>query len=365
MSVLGAEEFNDGRIRLVLHERTGRFSLYYMTDIVKERYEPFFVDQDPRTSSLSVIVNDRTYRLGEASAFRVRIDGSVPSQPAIIFESSFLLVTQEFSFIRNSFAALSGGIRMNIRIENKNEQQLTVGLRFLLDTHLGEKSSSPPFITNVRSIGSETVINTGDADRWWVSRNNSLGLMGSIPGTEGTRNNYIHFANWKRFSDAPWKIGYAPGRNFNLLPYSVGDSAVCYYYDPLPLARGEERTISIQLAAEDEGGLAQYEAASNSQLSRLLIESARALSAESPGRSPERPGRSSESPRGGASESPGVSPERGPDGTVDPRWRDLITVRDLINQLDEYLTTGGTISEEEFSAIELIIARLQSRYTKP
>ncbi|MDR2028881.1 MAG: hypothetical protein LBP93_05015, partial [Treponema sp.] len=137
-----AAEFNDGRIRLVLHERSGRFSLYYMTDIVKEKYEPFFVDQDPRTSSLSLIVNDRTYRLGEASAFRVSIDSTVPSRPAIVFESSFLLVSQEFSFIRSSTAALSGGILMTIRIENKNEQELAVGLRFLLDTYLGERRSS-------------------------------------------------------------------------------------------------------------------------------------------------------------------------------------------------------------------------------
>jgi hypothetical protein len=380
ISGVGAEEFNDGRIRLVLHERTGRFSLYYLTDIVKEKYEPFFVDQDPRTSSLSVIVNDRTYRLGEASAFRVRIDGSVPSRPAIVFESSFLLITQEFSFIRNSSAALSGGIRMTVRIENKNEQQLAVGLRFLLDTYLGEKRSSPSFITDVRSIFSETVITTGDTDRWWVSRNDTLGLMGSIPGTEGMKNNFIHMANWKRLNDVPWKTGYAQGRNFNLLPYSVGDSAVCYYYEPVPLARGEERTVSIQLAVEDEGGFARYEAASNNQLSRLLQESVRSLSSGTPersagipdgspgtpGGSPEIPGGSPEAP-GGSPETPGVYPvpPAGPDGRADPRWVDLITVRDLLNQLDAYMAAGGTVSEEELAAIELIINRLQSRYTIP
>jgi hypothetical protein len=330
-----------------------------LTDIVKEKYEPFFVDQDPRTSSLSVIVNDRTYRLGEASAFRVRIDGSVPSHPAIVFESSFLRITQEFSFIRNSSAALSGGVRMTVRIENKNEQQLAVGLRFLLDTYLGEKRSSPPFITDVRSISSETVITSGDADRWWVSRNDNLGLMGSIPGTEGMKNNFIHMANWKRLNDVPWRIGYAQGRNFNLLPYSVGDSAVCYYYEPVPLARGEERTVSIQLAVEAEGGLARYEASSNNQLSRLLQESVRALSPEASRRSGEIPG--------GSPETSGVYPvpPAGSDRPADPRWTDLITIRDLLNQLDAYMAAGGTVSEEELAAIELIINRLQSRYTIP
>lgn len=330
-------EFTDGPVKLVLHEATGRFSLYYLNNGSDARFEPFFVDQDPRTSSLSLIVNDRTYRLGEASAFRVSIDSTVPSRPAIVFESSFLLVSQEFSFIRSSAAALSGGILMTIRIENKNEQELAVGLRFLLDTYLGERRSSPPFITNIRSIFSETVINAKDDDRWWISRNDSLGLMGSIPGTDGLGNGSIHMANWKRLNDVPWKVGYSQGRNFNFLPYSVGDSAVCYYYEPVPIARGEARTISIQLAAEEEGGFARYGAASNDQLSRLLQESAWALSSAPP-------------------------PEGAP---ADPRWADLVTIRDLLNQLDDYMAGGGTVSEEELAAIELIITRLQSRYNIP
>jgi hypothetical protein len=327
-----------------------------MTDIVKEKYEPFFVDQDPRTSFLSLIVNDRTYRLGESSAFRIRIDGSVPLKPVVVFESTFLLVTQEFSFIRSSSAALSGGISMTIRITNKNEQQLAVGLRFLLDTHLGEKRQTPPFVSDLRSISSETVIYPGEGDQYWVSRNDSLGLMGSIPEADGAGRNSIHIANWKRLSDVPWKMGYSQGRNFNFLPYSVGDSAVCYYYEPVPLDRGAERTIRILLAAEDEGGFARYEAASNDQLSRLLRESARALSSAPPERSPQ-------TAETGGIASGSLSTADLPPG--DPRWMDLITIRDLLNQLDAYMAAGGTVSEEELAAIELIISRLQARYTAP
>jgi hypothetical protein len=244
---------------------------------------------------------------------------------------------------------------MTIRIENKNEQQLAVGLRFLLDTHLGEKRSSPPFVTNVRSIFSETVIGAGDSDRWWISRNDSLGLMGSIPGEDDPGTAYIHMANWKRFNDVPWKFGYSQGRNFNFLPYSVGDSAVCYYYEPASIARGEERTISIQLAAEEGDGFARYGAASNNQLSRLLQESVKALAAEAPDKASPSPGAALDLPPEGASETPASA--------SDPRWVDLITIRDLLNQLDSYIAGGGTVSEEELAAIELIISRLQSRYT--
>ncbi|MDR0623682.1 MAG: hypothetical protein LBG10_04565, partial [Treponema sp.] len=46
----GAADYSDGRVRLTLHEGNGRFTLSYMSDISKEKYDPFFVDQDPRTS---------------------------------------------------------------------------------------------------------------------------------------------------------------------------------------------------------------------------------------------------------------------------------------------------------------------------
>jgi hypothetical protein len=181
--------------------------------------------------------------------------------------------------------------------------------------------------------------------------------MGSLPGADGSGTGYIHMANWKRFNDVPWKFGYSPGRNFNFLPYSVGDSAVCYYYEPAAMARGEVRTLSIQLAVEEEGGFARYGAASPDRLSRLLQESVRALSAEPPVKVSPPPGMSLEVSPEGFPESPALTP--------DPRWVDLITIRDLLNQLDSYIAGGGTVSEEELAAIELIITRLQSRYNIP
>jgi hypothetical protein len=325
---LFALDLTSGRVRLVLHENTGRFSLYYLTDMTQDRYTPLFVDQDPRTSFLAVMVNDRIYRLGEAAAFRTRMGGTA-ANPAIIFESSFLSVTQEFSFIRTAGSSLVNGIRMRVRMENLGEQQFRVGLRFLLDTSLGEGGSPAPFMTNLRALSAETAIEKNAPDRYWVSRNDRVSLMGSISTgvTEGP--DLIHFANWKRFNDTPWKISYTAGRNFNYLPYSVGDSAVCYYFDPLPLSRGEGRGVSILLAAEDESGFAAADAEPGDELSRIMADSNELLSRE------------------------------------DSRRTDAITIRDLISRIDRYIASGVSISDEEIAAIELVITRLKARYGLP
>jgi len=321
---VSGEEFKEGRIKLVLHENTGRFSLYYLNDLRRERYEALFVEQDPRTSFITLMADDRTYRLGESTVFRPRIIGD-GQRPAIHFESSFMTIIQEFSFIRSSDSALADGIRMDIRIVNNGERQLTAGVRFLLDTKLGE-SSAEHFSTDRRDIGAEILLSLEDPDRWWFSKNDETGLMGSISVPGVSRPDSIQIANWKRLNDVPWKIAHVNGRNFNLLPYSVGDSALCYYFDPVPIARGSERTVSLLLAAASERGFSSIESGREDDLSRILLESSQVQS------SPELALRT-----------------------------DLITLGDLISRIDEALENESELTDEDLSAMEAALNRLKDR----
>ncbi|MDR2741662.1 MAG: hypothetical protein LBB98_05850 [Treponema sp.] len=319
-SVVSAVEILNGRIRLVLHEDTGRFSLYYLIDMPQQRdihfwqYEPLFVDSDPRTSFLTVMVNDRTYRLGDSPSFRMRIRQSAVN-PAIIFESSFLLVTQEFTFIKTAGAAMSNGVRMNVRLENRGTEQSLAGMRFLLDTNLGEGSGTAHYTVGQEVVSVEFIIDSQRGDPYWVSRNNRFGLMGSVSTNEGPRPDTVHFANWKRLNEVPWKLVFTLGRNFNYLPYSINDSAVSYNFDPQPLARSASRNCVILLAVADENGFFQTE------------------------------------------DAPPNAPV-----TVDSREEDLITLRDLLTRLDSHLLGSQVLSDEELEEIETAIAGLKARY---
>jgi hypothetical protein len=250
------------------------------------------------------MVNDRSYRLGEASTFKVRIGGSL-SNPAIIFESSFLQVTQEFSFVRNAGAAQVNGVKMNLRLENRGGQPAQVGLRFLLDTNLGEGNNLDPFVTGRRTIKSEYTLESRGDEKWWVSRNNRLGLMGSVFSGDGVEPDVVHFANWKRLNEAPWRLQYVQGRNFNNLPYSINDSAVCYYFDPKPILVGESKNIAILLAAENDSGF--------------------------------------------------TIPE-------DTRNADMLLIRDLVSRIDDHISGRTIIPENELTAMEQVLSELKARY---
>jgi hypothetical protein len=327
---LGAGEFTDGRIRLILHEDTGRFSLYYQSDPSRESFDPFFTDEDPRTSFIGLIINDKSYRLGESLAFRFR-PAEEGADPAFYFESAFLQVMEEFVFIKTAGSSQTNGIQITVTLENRGPQELNLGLRFLIDTSLGERiHGRPPFFTDQRPIESETLIGPKDDDQRWISGNDRYSLMGSIAGPEGQRPDLIHFANWKRLNEASWKIGYSPGRNFNYLPYSIGDSAVCYYFEPRPLARGETFHYIILLAAEDAEGFTVPAARGRSQPVRETV------------------------PLPAAAPSP-----------ADTKQADMALLREMNSRIARYIAGEINLTEEELADMEAAIARIKVRYNLP
>ncbi|MDR2052304.1 MAG: hypothetical protein LBP80_02740 [Treponema sp.] len=343
-----AADYIDGRIKLTLNESTGRFSLYYLTDRAVNRFESFFSDQDPRTSSLSIMINERVYKLGEAPSFTARIGGA-QANPALVFESPGMIVTEEFTFISVNGQSETTGVRVNIRIENRGNRASNVGARFIIDTKLGESANTSVdhFTTSDRGIRSETLFDRKWPDKWWISRGGSFGLMGSISTAYSTAADYVHFANWKRLNDATWELQYNR-RNFTNPPYSINDSAVSYVFNPQRLPAGESRTYSILLAAADENGFAQVTFKPDSADTRAAAVPDRpASNPPSSGTAPpqERTGPSSRQP-----------------SEEETMRSDLAILKDLLGRLDDCLEGRVTLSEEELTNIELILNRIKDRY---
>ncbi|MDR0655517.1 MAG: hypothetical protein LBG22_04315 [Treponema sp.] len=319
---LEAVDFSEGLIRLSLHEEEGYFSLYYLSDPARSLYEPLFSAKDPRTTFLALRVNNKVYRLGESSAFRFRVEAG--RNPSLIFESSFLRVIEEFSFIRTAGSSGTNGVKVSITVENLNGKQAFVGARLLIDTMLGEGKGGTPFVTVKGKMNGETAYEANSTEHWWLSGNgNNLSLMGSISEGVNTPAQSIIFSNWKRLNDASWKINYSPGRNFHYIPFSIGDSAVCYYFDQKLLDKGETQTWELLLASGDEQGFAA--------VSADLRET-------------------------------GTFPDNTPDRSS--MQADLETLRELLRKLDEYMSPLSGVSDEEISALELSISRLRDRYNK-
>jgi hypothetical protein len=328
-SNLYSAEYVDGRIKLVIDEKICRFSLYYMTDVEKRIYEPLFWEKDKRTSLLSLYVNDKEYTMGSNSEFRMIVRGE-KNRPTLVFESKFLTVIEEFSFIRTASSGVSNGVRVDIRVESWSPGILNVGARLLIDTFLGERNI-PSFRTNLRPISVETIIDKTSPEQFWVSRNNDYGLMGSI-FVEGTESpDFLQFANWRRMKSARYKVEYVPGRSFNYMPFSVKDAAVCYFLDVKPMKRFEQRVMTVLLAAEDEYGFSGEKEYVPPVIFPVIVET-------------EKP-----------------EPKRRLTLTHGAMNVDVTALREIVNKVDEYIYAGKTPSEEELKSMEAAIDAINAR----
>ncbi|MDR1256989.1 MAG: hypothetical protein LBJ86_04525 [Spirochaetaceae bacterium] len=374
-SNFGAAEYTDGRIKLVIDEKLGRFSLYYMNDVEKRTYEPLFWDKDKRTSFLSAYINGKEYKLGNSSEFKMIIRGE-KNKPSLVFESAFMSIAQDFSFIRTASSGVSNGVRIDVRLESWSPQTVEAGARLLIDTHLGEKTA-PPFRTDLRPIGSETLIDRTSPDQYWVSRNGSYGLMGSI-FVEGTETpDFLQFANWKRMNGARFRINYVQGRNFNATPFSVKDSAVCYFLDIRPMNRWDRRMMTVLLAAEDDYGFEGEKLPDEREYPQPIIVDSSVLiqtvNQPQPVVVPSGGGAAASS----SSSSGGVSVvTQAPTAAAPVESRkspqpllplgamrvDVMTLRELMYKVDEYIYSGIMPTEEELKGMEATIARLKARY---
>jgi hypothetical protein len=373
-----AAEYIDGRIKLVIDEKIGRFSLFYMTDVGNKVYEPLFWEKDKRTSFLSAYVNNKEYKMGGNSEFKIVIRGE-KNRPALVFESRFLSITESFSFIRTASSGVSNGVRIDIMVESWALDTTNVGVRLLIDTFLGEKNK-PPFRTDLRTISSETIIDKTSPEEYWVTRNDEYGLMGSI-FVEGTAApDFLQFANWRRMNSARYKVDYVSGRSFNYMPFSVKDSAVCYFLDVKPMERWEQRLMTVLLAAEDNYGFGggKFETNEKEYPQPIIVMEDGNIAPPntgSPKISMTNTSTSSVVPLNTA-----PSPQTGnnppvPVPTLAPKQErkkapfrtgairvDIMTLRELVNKVNEYIDTDTTPTEEELKGMEATLARLKARY---
>jgi len=322
---LQALDAPEGLVKVVVSESTARISIYRLTDVAKGRYEPFLFDQDPRTSFLTLSADGRLSKLGDASDFPFTV-ARTDTGVRIEFRSSSFVVRQILDFAKSDGSALADGLKVTLEIENVSEHEASLGLRYLLDTWLGEKSGIH-FITDKRPrISEETAILPTSDDSWVGTPGASASFMVLLSGPGVDRPDKVILANWKRLADAPWAFDVNPQRNFTLVPYSINDSALALYWEPVPVPSGGTRRVAFMMGNLNEKG---YPASSETTPTDAIF----------------------------ASTVLGTSP---PDAATSMA-ADLVAVRDLISRIDIAVAEGRTISPDEIAAWGKILDRLEER----
>ena len=252
-----ALEISQGKIKLVIHEQFERFVPYLRTlseASGTEEWVPLLVDKDPRTSYITLLVNSNTYRLGSIPGVRGRISEGLEGV-MIQWILPDVEVKQTFSFLRSRESSESDALRILLDITNLKDTEISIGVRYTLDTYLGERSNTPFRTPQFPAITRETSF-VPDSENWLLLSEDperNLGLQVLLRGEGVTSVERVVLANWKRLSDTPWEYSTNPTRTFTLLPYSINDSALALYYPVLPLQPKETRRIVTVLGSKGSG----------------------------------------------------------------------------------------------------------------
>ncbi|MBI9100811.1 MAG: hypothetical protein JEY99_00220 [Spirochaetales bacterium] len=262
-STLFALETRNGQIKIVLDEEKGTFSIYKIATNGGEDLT-FFVDEDTRTSSIFMLIDNRVYRMGQNSGF-TQSSELTENGARYIWENPAYKAILDFSFISSTGGTYSDGVKLNFSVENLSSAKHNIGVRILLDTYLGEDNGIH-FNLPDTEIKKETELK-GSFPAWWKSDFVQV-MMNSRGSTPPER---VVFANWKRLNENSWFYESRSNRNFNLLPYSINDSAVSHYYEIKALEAGGIREINLYMGLLNDKGFQEMTARQSSAAAEPIV----------------------------------------------------------------------------------------------
>ncbi|HUZ17990.1 MAG TPA: hypothetical protein VMV68_06365 [Spirochaetia bacterium] len=345
-----AIDLSAGQLRLTLYESTGRFSLSTLTP--GGAVVPLFYAQDPRTTVLSVRVGDEVYRMGDSQHFKTSVK-QLGAGAQITWTSGDLTVTERFDLVTSVGANAPDGLRIAITLSNISSGPLSVGARYVLDTYLGEQSRIHFMTDSGQTVTTEMAYDSSQMPAYWLSPKDSAKSIAFEVVTKGqgvTTPDRLVFSNWKRLNDSEWEVSVEPGRAFNLLPYSINDSAAALFYNPETLAAGATRTINMLMGDYAPAGWPSTQSAGGAVSSAV----SQLLGAASQSSSPAQGAPQATGSPGSASTASAASPRSAVEA-------DLSTVQNTVSQIDKMLSGSASYTQSDIDALTQALDKLSSR----
>jgi hypothetical protein len=223
------------KLELIVFDSNGRFSLYAIEDSGKKT--ALLVDEDPRTTVLTVLAGSKIYRMGDSFEFRQSIE-STDDTVNITWSAPIITVKETFKIDGSK-------LQITLTIENTSEQNIEIGVRYLLDTKLGEKGVH--FAADDLPVATETDYVWATPYELVTSDGEDVDLHLMLSGDGITDPDRVVVANWKRLNDSSWTFQSNQDRDFSLLPYSINDSAVALYFEPEQVPSSTVKSLSYVL----------------------------------------------------------------------------------------------------------------------
>lgn len=315
-------ELQRGKMKILINEKNGRTSLFGTEDAAKPVWTSLAVTEDPTTTKWKLMIGDKTYVLGDDATFTTTVEVT-PTGAKTVWTSKTVVATLTTDYLISANSTVADGVRFGLSVVNVSAFPVKVGVRWILDTLLGEKKD------HFRLPGGEAINAESKIEGVFPDYYMSAGPAEDQPGllvmlSKGaTTPSRVFFANWKRLDDSVWDYTYKQGRDFNQLPYSFNDSAVAQFYDAAELGSGSTREVVVLAGLKSAKTMEGSRVGSANPLDDLLKKN----------------------------QNPALS-------ALD---QDLVSLQTLLTQIDAKLADPARVTAEDLKLLQAVLDQMESK----
>jgi hypothetical protein len=238
-------------IKIGVDDMSGRFTLQTTGGDPKnphDRNQNLLFRKVPPSSVTTILIDGEPFIFGsDRGRFRRRAD-VVGNKIVSEWSVRGIEVIQEIGFIRNPATGREDAMRILYKIRNDNRIRTKVGVRILLDTHLGDSDGGAFRIPGAGDITKETEFYMAEVPEVFYSfdslKDPKVRSQAILSGRGITRPQRVIFAGWDRLYDNLWDMAIDASLDFRRRGTAYHDSAAGIYYEPLELGYDDIMMVS-------------------------------------------------------------------------------------------------------------------------
>ena len=215
-----------------------------------EKYKYFLFCDNPPTSYITLILNDKPYRLNDSKVKRVKLMTETQRAISGVFSIEDVVFTVSFILTNSAPGEKNNAVICLVSIDNKTETKITAGARFLFDTYFDERWGTPYiYLSSTEQIQYERLLLNqslpefvfcGEYDSDYKKFSEGLFIY---PSLNQLKPDSIIIGNWQKLEENELDYKIQPNEQFKYNSYANKDAAVAVLYTGIYI--NANQTINI------------------------------------------------------------------------------------------------------------------------
>ncbi|MDR3311780.1 MAG: hypothetical protein LBS64_01425 [Spirochaetaceae bacterium] len=234
------------RLRLLLNDKSGIFSLYVIDENGKQ-YPLFDKQEHSGSTAFYVLIGSKMYKLRREAGTTVQAYQTQGGGALIYSIRNQAEIIVEFSFIETLPGLPADTFRVDVKVKNMSGNQQPFALKGVFDTVWGERNKNYFSTAAVQSIKSEYQIGAPETHQWirMEEYNHSLRFLFYGPGISTPQT--VTMANKDILNAPSWESGISVGRSFTSI-FSISNPAIEMRWEPVILAHNATNTVTFYIS---------------------------------------------------------------------------------------------------------------------